>query len=110
MNKFVAFYAADFDMYFCETYEEAEKWLMDKIAADGLEDGFAEETVHGKDFIAELISRVKYVEDDKKENYHEHTDECSEDCDEEEWGYGADFDMVGHVELVPANPNRISYS
>ena len=33
---------------------------------------------------------------DEKSNYHVHTDECPEDCDEEEWPYNDDFDWIGH--------------
>lgn len=25
-----------------------------------------------------------------------HTDECPDDCDEEEWPYDDDFDWIGH--------------
>ena len=39
---------------------------------------------------------------DEKSNYHVHAEECSEDCDEEEWPYSDDFDWIGdhHYEKI----------
>lgn len=101
MKKFVAFYAADYDMEFFDSKSEAELWLSTKHKEDGHNDGFAEETIMGEDVIAEVISQSHFVVDDEKSNYHEHNEECSEECDEEEWGYEEECDKVGHVIMVP---------
>lgn len=96
--KYIACYAADNMYEEFNTYDEAEKWLQELYDTDGPE-GFAEETVNGRDYIAAVVSRSRFVVQDKKENYHEHTDACPEDCDEEEWPYSDSMDLVGQIEL-----------
>jgi len=98
MKNYVAFFAANCESETFETYEEAEKWLTDGYVND-IDDGYSEETINGFDYIAKITHRSKFTESDKKENYHEHTDECPEDCDKEEWPYDNLFDSIGNLTM-----------
>jgi hypothetical protein len=95
-DKYVAFFAANCESETFETFEAAEKWLTDGYDSD---EGYSEETMNGFDYIAEITHRSKFTETDKKENYHEHNDDCAEDCDEEEWPYNNLFDVIGGISM-----------
>lgn len=97
MEKYVAYYAADNEFEFFETFEKAKEWLIDYDH----QDGFAEETEKGQNFIAKITHISKVNVTAKKEDYHVHTEECPNDCDEEEWPYSEDWSYIGEVEYVP---------
>jgi hypothetical protein len=80
-----------------ETKEEAEKWLT---RWDDGDEGITMEAVEGDNIIAEIKWRSQVTVTDTKANYHVHTDECGEDCEEEEWPYCSDFNWVGKHEYV----------
>ena len=98
MDKYVAFFAANCESETFETFEEAEKWLTDGYETD-IDEGYSEETMNGFDYIAKITHRSKFTESDRKENYHEHTDDCPEKCDEEEWPHDNAFDIIGNITL-----------
>ena len=78
-----------------ETLEEAKAWLTENN-----EEGIGEGAMSGRSFIAKITHRTKFTETDQKENYHEHTDACPEDCGEETWPYDPDFENVGKLDFV----------
>jgi viroplasmin and RNaseH domain-containing protein len=94
-DKYIAFYACECEFETFETFEEAKKWLRENDY-----EGISEEAMEGGDFIAKITHRSKYTETDRKEDYHEHTDACPEDCTEEEWPFDDAWDVVGKVEMV----------
>ena len=89
-KRFVAYDSDNGEYEEFNSKEEAEKWLN-----EGQEDVLGVDACDGYNFIAEIKWRSVFYETDNKENYHEHTDECGEDCDEEEWPYNSDFDRIG---------------
>jgi hypothetical protein len=91
-KKFAAYDAADCDIEFFDTKEDAEKWLTQNDY-----DGVSEESVEGKNWIAEIKWRSVFYETDRKSDYHEHTDDCPENCNEQEWPYDSNFDSVGFI-------------
>ena len=95
MIKYIAFDATNYEYEPCNTFDEAKKWLRENDC-----EGISEETMEGGDFIAKITHRSKYTETDRKEDYHEHTDACPEDCAEEEWPFDDAWDVVGKVEMV----------
>lgn len=88
--RYVAYDAAYREYEEFVTLKEAEDWLK---KGDG--EGISEEACDGQNYIAEIQYRSTVTTIDRKENYHVHTDECMEDCDEEEWLYCDDFDEIG---------------
>ena len=90
-NRYVAYDAANGYYKEFETLQEAESWLKKN---DG--DGISDEACNGENYIAEIQFRSIVTKIDEKENYHVHTDECAEDCDEEEWPYSDDFDYIAN--------------
>lgn len=90
LTKYVAYFSANHEFEEFDTLEEAKGWLQSIYDEDG---EFSEETVHGYDYIAEIILRSKYTIIDKKSNY---TEEELED----EWAYSDEYDEVGCVEMV----------
>lgn len=101
MKNYIAYYAANNEFEYFDTEIDAKKWLDDYYDDDAQNDGFSQDTLYGDDFIAKIIARSKFVETDRKENYHEHTDNCPEGCDKEEWPY-YDYENVGNIILEPA--------
>ena len=95
-HKYIAFDAAQWDFQTFDTFKEAVAWLDEVI-----EEEISKEAMQGKNFIAKITHRSKYVITDEKKNYHEHTDACPKDCDEEDWPYDSDFDNVGNVVYEP---------
>lgn len=93
--KYIAFYACEGDIEFFETFEEAKKWLEDYD--DDCHDGYPEESTNGGNYIAKITHQSFYKITDKKEDYHEHTENCPDDCEKEEWPYDSDFDEVGKI-------------
>lgn len=90
MNRYVAYDATNGEWEEFETLKAAEDWLTEN---DG--DGISEEACNGQNYIAEIQFRSAVTVIDGKDNYHVHTDDCPEDCDEEEWPHNNDFDWVG---------------
>jgi hypothetical protein len=95
-KKYVAFSSIDSEYAEFGTFEEAEKWLREYASVDG---GYSEETCIGYDYIAKITHRSSFEETDRVENYHEHTEDCPEDCDEEEWPYPAEWSSAGKVTM-----------
>ena len=95
-SKFVAYDAANGDLEYFDTKEKAEEWLTENDS-----EGVSEEAESGDNWIAEIKWRSVFTIIDMKSNYHEHTDEptedCLENCDKEEWPYDCDFDYVGNT-------------
>lgn len=96
-SRYVAYDAANGKYEEFETLKEAEDWLKDE---DG--EGISKEACNGMNYIAEIQYRSVVTLIDKKEDYHVHTEECTEDCDEEEWPYSDDWDLIGdhHYEKI----------
>jgi len=91
-SKFVAYDACNGDLEYFNTKEEAEDWLTENDC-----EGISKEAENGYNWIAEIKWRSVVIITDNKLNYHEHTDDCSEDCDKEEWPYDCDFDYIGNT-------------
>jgi hypothetical protein len=89
-KRFAAYDAADVELEYFDTKEAAEEWLTENDC-----DGISPEAESGDNWIAEIKWRSVFTISDRKEDFHEHTDDCPEDCDEEEWPYSSDFDYVG---------------
>lgn len=87
--RYVAYDAANGDYQEFETLKEAEDWLVED---DG--EGISNEACYGQNYIAEIQYRSDVTIVDERSNYHVHTDECLEDCDEEEWPYNDDWDFI----------------
>lgn len=88
--RYVAYDAANGEYEEFKTLKEAEDWLKEN---DG--EGISQEACDGQNYIAEIQYRSVVTTIDKKEDYHVHTDECPENCDEEEWPYNSDWDFIG---------------
>jgi hypothetical protein len=91
-KKFAAYDAANAELNYFDTKEDVEKWLTENDY-----EGASEEAEAGDNWIAEIKWRSVFIVSDRKEDYHEHTDACPEDCDKEEWPYDSDFDYVGNT-------------
>lgn len=98
-SEWVAYDAANGETEIFATLEKAESWLDE--CSDG---GIAEETEQGYSYIAKITHRSAMEITDRKENYHQHTDSCgalTDECDEETWPYGGEYDYIGRVYMVP---------
>ena len=93
-EEWVAFDSENYNFETFPTFEQAEKWLKEPYS-----EGLSEGAMEGKDWIAKVTHRSSFTRTDKKENYHEHTDQCPEGCDEEEWPYDNEWDEVGNIEF-----------
>ena len=95
--RYVAFDAANREYQEFRTIKEAEEWLTENDY-----EGILEEAVEGRNYIAEIQYKSVVNVIDEKSNYHVHTDECPENCDDEEWPYSDDFDWTGdhHYEKI----------
>lgn len=92
-NRFVAYDSDNGEYELFETREKAIDWLN-----ECQDDGLGQDACDGLNFIAEIKWRSVYHETDNKNNYHKHTDDCPEDCDEEEYPFDSSFDSVGDIE------------
>jgi hypothetical protein len=101
-EKYVAFEAENHDFETFDTFEDAKKWLDDYGEGCDITEG----AMTGDNFIAKITHRSKYIVTDEKKNYHQHTDECPEDCDGEEWPYDSDFDSVGNIIYEPVEGEK----
>lgn len=100
-DKFVAYYAAEHEFETCLTFSAACDWLREKYKKDGPE-GFSEETIDHRDFVAEISHRSKYIEKAKRDDFK--WDEQAGGYfneDNEEWVYGDEFESIGDIELEP---------
>ena len=102
IRSYIAYYSADNQFEEFETFEEAKKWLEEMWGHD---DEISEETVMGKDFIAEVTHRSQFkVTQDKEKDGYKWNEEAQGyfidgDPDEEEWT--SEYDKIGEVKLVP---------
>lgn len=98
MKNYVAYFSEQGEFEFFETHEEAESWLR-----DWYNEGFPEETMEGRDFIAKVTHRSKFTETDRKENYkYVYEDDIPEDDDESEyWPHDSEIDVVGNLTFEP---------
>jgi len=98
MKNYVAYFSAQNEFEFFETFEGARKWLL-----DWYDEGFPEETMRGFDCIAKVTHRSKFTETDRKENYkYVYEDDIPEDDDESEyWPHDSDIDVVGELTFEP---------
>lgn len=99
--NFVAYDAANCEYEWFETFEQAAAWLKEANS-----EGISEEAIEGLSFIAQITHRTGFVETDNQKNYHEHTEGCPADCDEEEWPYDSEWDFVGNVIFVPVEDGQ----
>ncbi len=97
--NFVAYEASNSDYEWFETLEQAVAWLREANS-----EGISEETIEGLSFIAHITHRTGFIETDRQKNYHEHTEECPSDCEEEEWPYSSDWELVGKMIFVSTVP------
>lgn len=99
---YVAHYAADNQYEEFETFEEAKKWLEDFWLEDAGEEGYSEETINNRDFIAKITHQSKFIEIGNKQrdgfvwNEEEYV---SINKDGEMWPVSEDFDFYGDVIL-----------
>lgn len=92
--RYVAYDAANGEYQEFKTIKEAQDWLIEDDY-----DGISNEAIEGRNYIAEIKYKSNVIVLDKKEDYHVHTDECPEDCNEKEWEYSNDFDWIGIQEF-----------
>ncbi len=97
--KFVAYYSANNDIEEFESFKQAEEWLNEIHDDDGYNDGFAEETIDGQDFIAKITHRSHFNILKRKEDYiwnkEAHGYFLNGDPEDEEWG--GEFDTIGEI-------------
>lgn len=98
--KYVAHYDANNTTEFFETIDNAKKWLEAMWSEDGSDEGYAEETMKGQDFIAKIEYVSKFVITDKKENYKENADGLLVNKNGDEWTFEENIDITGYVEFV----------
>jgi hypothetical protein len=79
-----------------ETYEKAVSWLDECN-----DEGISQDTELGYSYIAKITHRTAMEITDRKEDYHQHDDSCTDECDEETWPYDPEFDYIGRVYMVP---------
>ena len=100
---YTAHYAANNEYEKFNTFEEAEKWLAERWEEDGSDEGFAEESMNGKDFIAKVTHFSKYKETANKEKdgfvWNEEA-QASINSDGEEWPVAENHDSYGQVVLI----------
>jgi hypothetical protein len=104
MDTWVAFDADSWEYETFDSMEKAKAWIIGGNSDEEIGEG----AENGSCFIAKITHRSKFTETDRKENYHEHTDDCPEDCDEEEWLYDCGADYVGRIEMVPVDLEQVA--
>ena len=67
-DKFVAYYAAENESETFLTFSAACDWLRKRYQEDAPE-GFSEETILGKDYIAEISHRSIFVETQNRKDF-----------------------------------------
>lgn len=106
MYRYIAYYASDNQYEYFKTFKEAEGWLQEFYQEDGSGYGFSQETIDGRDYIAEITHTSHFNVTDKKENYkwNENARGFFIDGDEkkDEWT-NIDHVEVGEIELKPSN-------
>jgi len=88
--RYVAYDAANGEYEEFKSLKEAKDWLTEN---DG--EGISEEAQNGQNWIAEIQYQSVVAKLEDKSDYHTHTNDCSEDCDKEEWPYSDEFDWIG---------------
>ena len=99
---FVAYYAADNQTEEFDTFQEAKDWLEECWDRDSGDEGFAEESINGQDYIAKVTHVGKFIEkgNKKKDGFVFDEDAGSSfDADGEEWAVGEQFDFWGEMVL-----------
>ena len=92
-QDFVAYDAANNEREYFDSHKAATAWLLESIGCDGI----SQETEDGYSYIAQITHRTQFEVTHRKEDYHEHSDDCPDDCDLEEWPHDNEFDYVGDV-------------
>ena len=109
-NTYVAYYSANNDIEEFESFDLAKAWLADLYQEDGSDGGFSEETMNGRDFIAEKTHTSKYLETQNREKEgYKWCEESQEyhlngDQEDEMWIY--EHDSVGQIEMIPVKNTR----
>ena len=93
----MAYYYEEGSFRFFDTMQEAEKYLEDMYRDDG-ELGFSENSMNGRDFVAEVKLVSKFNEIESKADLDE--DEL------EDWS-NDDFEVLGNMELVEFEPTKV---
>lgn len=85
MKKYVAYYseAGEYEMF--DTIDEAIDWLKEY----DMQDGISEDTIEGKNFIAE----IKLVSDCPVKH-------CKSDYPVGEWPYSDEFDTIHEINYI----------
>lgn len=113
MAYFVAHYAANNEYAEFDTFEEAKIWLREAWLEDGSDDeGYADETLDGKDYIAKITHVSKFIEKGNKEKdgYKWNDEKCgSVNKSGDMWPVSENFDFYGEVvlEKLERSPNDI---
>ena len=107
--KWIAHYGANNETEEFETFKEAKKWLEEAWQEDGSDEGYAEESVNGQDYIAQITHVSKYVEkgNKEKEGYVWNEEECvSINPDGDMWPVSESFDNYGEIILEKIKPEK----
>ena len=104
MKNYIAFFSENYEFETFETYEQAEKWLRDWYV-----EGFPQESMDGKDYIAKITHRSKFTETDNKKNYkYVYEDDIPiDDENSEAWPHSSEFDVVGNLTFEPMQPSSL---
>lgn len=90
-DKYIAYYSENNELESFATFEEAKEWLSNIHQEAGTDTGFAEETMAGDDYIAEITHRSKFVEIANKCTFVPSEDEP-------EWPY--EYNALGKIVMV----------
>ena len=108
MNKnYIAHHAVLNETEFFETEEEAIFRLAEWHDEERAEEGYSHESCDGKDYIAKITHRSKYIETDniKKYKWDEEEQEYIDDGGNI-WNYLDEFDSIGEVIIEKINPGK----
>ena len=103
--KFIAYYSAGNETELFETFEEAKKWLENLWDEDLGDEGYAEETINGEDYIARIthISNFTVTGDKKKQNYLWNDEAAASfidgDENKDQWPVAESLDFYGELKL-----------
>lgn len=94
---YVAHYSADNETETFSTFEQAKKWLEELWERDGGDDGFSEESCSGRDYIAKITHRSKFIEtlNRDKDGFKWNEEANGYFKDDEEWLY--ETESVGEI-------------
>ena len=102
-EKYVAFYSKEHEYEQFQTIEEAEAWLKKEQEVDASDEGVADDTINGFDFIAKIIKRSKFVKIENRDEdgyiYNE-DDDCyylDGDPENDMWSYPNHVKFAGEI-------------